>query len=261
MSLQKPSQQKPHTRSLSVTVIATLLTILFFLLVGYVVQKNLYQSRSYITHPKMGLPIVPPDPIPPQESNTTELPRTAQLSVPFTPQAPTANWDELHNESCEEASSIMAHAFFTNISSLPAEYVESELTALTAWEDTQFGYHLDIDTNETATLLKEFYKLNAEIKPLSKNAIKQALSENKLVLLAAHGQLLKNPYFKQPGPPYHMLVITGYTEDTFITNDPGTKRGYNYPYTYDILYKSSGTWSHDLHAVDLNIKNIIIVSK
>src|SRR3954467_10835183 len=42
--------------------------------------------------------------------NTTDpaLPRTLLLKVPFTPQAPTANWDELHNEACEEASSLMA---------------------------------------------------------------------------------------------------------------------------------------------------------
>src|ERR1043166_5721644 len=40
------------------------------------------------------------------------LPASLLLPVPFTPQAPYANWDQLHNEACEEASSLMAGAYF-----------------------------------------------------------------------------------------------------------------------------------------------------
>lgn len=188
------------------------------------------------------------------------LPPSLLIKVPFTAQAPTANWDELHNESCEEATSIMANAYFRQINSLPPHTFENELTKLTEWEDKNFGYHLDITTEDTAKLLRSVYGLKAEVAPTSSDTIKQALAANKLVALAANGQLLKNPFYKQPGPIYHMLLITGYNEKGFITNDPGTKRGENYQYDFDTLNTANGTWNINRHEVDLSQKQIIIIS-
>ena len=39
------------------------------------------------------------------------IPRKINLPVPFICQAPSANWDDLHNEACEEAAIIMLHCF------------------------------------------------------------------------------------------------------------------------------------------------------
>ena len=50
--------------------------------------------------------------IPPPPNSAPSLPSSKLLPVPFTPQAPTANWDELHGEGCEEASVIMANAYY-----------------------------------------------------------------------------------------------------------------------------------------------------
>lgn len=196
----------------------------------------------------------------PEQSNS-QLPKSLQLQVPFTPQAPTANWDELHNEACEEASSIMAHAYFSGIKDLPPDYVEREIDKLTDWQNQTFGYHLSIDTQETVTMISSFYKLKAEQVTISEPDIQLALNQNKLVLLPANGQLLKNPNFKQPGPIYHMLVITGYENGVYITNDPGTRKGFNYQYSFQTLYDASGNWDHNKHAVDLTDKQIIIVSR
>ncbi len=68
------------------------------------------------------------------EIRETEIPSTKILSVPFTPQAPTANWDELHNEACEEASAIMANAYFSGMTkqTLNPDYVENEISRLTS---------------------------------------------------------------------------------------------------------------------------------
>src|SRR5687767_2969126 len=44
-----------------------------------------------------------------------KIPGTLSLPVPFTPQAPTGNWDTIHNEACEEASAIMANAYFSGM--------------------------------------------------------------------------------------------------------------------------------------------------
>ena len=40
-----------------------------------------------------------------------------------------------------------------------------------------------------------------------------------------------------------MLVLTGYDEDEFITNEPGTKNGAGYRYSIDVIMNAM----HDLH--------------
>ncbi len=200
-----------------------------------------------------------PTPTPPRRSDQ-ELPNSLRITVPFTSQAPTANWDELHNEACEEASAIMANAYFSNIESLPPSLVEQEITKLTKWEDEHFGYHLSINTDETVKMLEEVYGLETDLANMDEITIKRALFENKLVILPANGQLLDNPNFKDPGPVYHMLVITGYNGSTFITNDPGTRKGKDYQYSYQTLVFAAGTWVNAAHEVDLQDKQIIIVS-
>ena len=66
------------------------------------------------------------------------------------------------------------------------------------------------------------------------------MSRGSLVLVPAFGQILGNPYFTPPGPATHMLVIRGYDETTkeFITNDPGTRRGEGYRYSYAALVRA-----------------------
>ncbi len=198
-------------------------------------------------------------------TETTSLPEELKLTVPFTSQAPTGNWDELHNEACEEASVIMAWAYFNDITSLPPTTVEAEITKLTKWQQDNYGYYLSITTPETARMAQQVYGLETEIKSFNADTIKQALAEGKLVIVPAQGQLLGNPNFTPPGPPYHMFVITGYyTEngvDYFITNDPGTRRGENYEYTFDTVEAAAGNYSHSTKEVNTLDKDIIIVSK
>lgn len=208
----------------------------------------------------------------PTESSATEpevesnvpsvtIPPTLQLNVSFTAQAPTANWDELHNDACEEASVIMAWAYFNNITSLPPATVEREIDKLTEFQQTNFGYYLSVTTEETARMAREVYGLKTEIAAYSTEAIKQALAEDKLVIVPAQGQLLGNPNFRAPGPPYHMLVVTGWDSTHFITNDPGTRNGFNYRYSFEVLRNAAGNYSHTTKTVDTSEKEIIIVSK
>jgi len=190
------------------------------------------------------------------------IPNTFLLSVPFTSQAPTANWDELHNEACEEASVIMAAEYFSGneSSTLTAAFVEKEITKLTEWQDNAFGYHLSIDTAETVKMIKEVYGLNAEIlENFDEETLKKTLTDGKLIIFPANGRLLGNPNFKSPGPIYHMLVIKGFTSQSFITNDPGTRKGQNYPYSFDVLYNANGDYSHETKEVDRNKKMVIAV--
>ncbi len=196
------------------------------------------------------------------------LPQKFSTHVPFTPQAPTANWDELHNEACEEASAVMVNAFFNSSSYeistsllLPPQEVEKEIDKLTRWQKQNLGYYLSITTEETAKMIEANFQLTAVVAPLDKEEMKKALAKGSLIILPASGQQLKNPYFKPPGPIYHMLVVTGFDGDTFITNDPGTKRGLNYSYSYGTLENATGSWVHFKNEVNLTEKKIIIISK
>lgn len=211
-----------------------------------------------------------PDPLP-QETKpikkTTpapELPAELLLSVPFTPQAPTANWDELHNEACEEASVLMANAFFNGDtrSTLSPQEAEEEITKLTEWQQKNLGYYLSIDSEETVRMIESVYGLQAEVvRDFSEDTIKQALVQQKLVLVPVNGRLLGNPYFQQPGPIYHMFVIKGYDATSFIVNEPGTKRGRDYRYTWEVLKGSIGDYNHETKETDPSKPAIIIVSK
>lgn len=253
---------RPHSPQKIILTVVLLLGVVtgIFLLINRQSETDVANEQTISTNTSTDTSTNSADAEADRESSK-DLPARLQLKVPFTPQAPTANWDELHNEACEEASLIMAHAYFTGISSLPAASVEHEISQLTDWQKKTFGYYLSISTPEAVRMAEENYDLTAEMTTISEQTIKQALADGKLVVWAGNGQMLDNPYFTAPGPIYHMLIITGYDGDTFITNDPGTRRGENYKYSYDTLYNGAGNWSSSTHAVDLSDKQIIILSQ
>ena len=56
------------------------------------------------------------------------------------------------------------------------------------------------------------------------------------VIVPLAGRLLGNPYYTQPGPVYHMLVVKGIAENgDIITNDVGTRHGRNLTYAPDVF--------------------------
>ncbi len=242
------------------TFIITTLAVIATIIALFLIKKQ--YPITIIEIPKYYHPV---SEIPFQDSKFI-IPDSLLLSAPFTPQAPTGNWDILHNENCEEASSLMAMAYYItnyrNVQKLDPIFVESELTKLTDWELKTFGYNLDITSEETAKMIEANYGLNTKILyNYSENDIKKELTENRLILFPANGQMLNNPNYKQPGPIYHMVLIRGFNETEFITNDPGTRKGMNYNYPFTALYKSNGNWSHKNNKVDLTQKNIIVVWK
>jgi len=200
-------------------------------------------------------------------STTTNLatpPIGESLKVPFTPQAPTGNWDQLHNEACEEASAIMAAAYFSGDTrtKIPATEVEESLTTLTNWQQTNFGYYLDTTVEETAEMIRSFYNLKAVVvSNYTEKNIKDALNANKVVIIPVNGRLISNPYYKQPGPIYHMIVVRGYTTTQLITNDPGTRNGENYKYSFATLKNAPADWNHATNTIDENRSLMIVVSK
>lgn len=177
-------------------------------------------------------------PAPPALAETVDYP------VPFTPQAPYAVWDDLHQEACEEAAMIMVDAYF-NDRALTAHTAEQAILNLATWETDQ-GYQVDVTANEAARILTNYFGLKAEvITTVTVDRIKTELNNGKLIIIPAAGRELGNPNFQRPGPIYHMLVIRGYDGTRFITNDPGTRKGEKFVYAYDTLLSAIHDWDHD----------------
>jgi uncharacterized protein YvpB len=187
------------------------------------------------------LPVVSPSPLPPKVT----------LDVPFLVQAPLAVWDELHEEACEEASLIMVNFYHTGKTIASREAGEKEITDLVAYE-TENGYAVDVTVEELAVIAKSYYGLSTGRveNNITVDDIKRELSAGRPVIVPAAGKILPNPYFTAGGPNYHMLVITGYDADGFITNDPGTRRGQNFRYAYNDLMNAIHDWNGGHNILD-----------
>jgi hypothetical protein len=178
------------------------------------------------------------------------VPQRLELPVLFAQQAPFANWDALHEEACEEASMIMADRYFRQ-QELNETIMEAEIQKLVNWE-AERGYRVDLTAAEVVTVLNNYFGLTARLdQEVTTDKIKYLLAQGSLVLVPAAGRELKNPNFKQPGPIYHMLVIKGYNHKEFITNDPGTRKGNGWVYTYNRLLAAVHDWDHQASAGDM----------
>ena len=89
--------------------------------------------------------------------------------------------------------------------------------------------------------------------------IKKAISEGNPVIAPFAGRDLKNPFYSNQGPYYHMMVIKGYDSKGFIANDVGTKRGHDYHYPFNPLMSAMHDW--DSREIHLGAKKIIVFQK
>lgn len=186
-------------------------------------------------------PTNPPTP----EPKPFAIPNTVQNNVPFTSQAPFGTWDLPFQEYCEEASVLMAMRYLSNEPISSPDDAFLELQEIQTFEEETFGYYESTTLTETERIIREHYgnPNTYIIENPSIQDIKIALAQKKLVIVPAAGRSLNNPHFTPPGPVYHMLVVTGYTEDgMFVTNDPGTRHGKNYLYPQSVLMNAIRDW-------------------
>ncbi|MEK9152048.1 MAG: C39 family peptidase [Patescibacteria group bacterium] len=173
------------------------------------------------------------------------LPDAVNLAVPFILQAPTQNWDDIHEDACEEASLSMINLFYKGAAGpLSKEEMEAAIFAAVAWENKNFGFNKDTSAEETAQVMRKLHGLNAKVVTVASiQDIKKTVAAGKPVIVPAYGKALKNPNFRQGGPLYHMLVIKGYKGSKIITNDPGTRRGADYVYDGALLWDAIHDWN------------------
>lgn len=183
------------------------------------------------------------------EPNAEILPAKVDWLVPFVSQAPEGDWGLPYQEACEEAALIQASHYFKR-APLSKGIMKQELLATTEWEKQTFGLYTDTTLAEVKKMAEDYFGLKVAISDqVTGDNFKKQLAAGNLILLPAAGRLLKNPYYSGAGPLYHFLVLRGYNENKFITNDVGTKRGEDYQYSlatllsaiHDLPLKSDGS--------------------
>lgn len=208
-------------------------------------------SKEVKYEPVSFSPSLSPSPSPTQPITPTpaaHLPSEVNWDVPFTPQAPHANWVLPYKEFCEEAAVLMVASYVRNKNIPSPEYARNKMLEIKEYEEKVFGYYKDTTATETARILTDYYQISEVelIEAPEVKEIKKALAENKLVIVPAAGRMLGNPYYTPPGPLYHMLVIKGYTDDgRFIVNDSGTKRGAGFLYDQETVMSAIHDWRDD----------------
>ncbi len=181
------------------------------------------------------------------------------LNIPFISQAPFAIWDELHDHACEEAAIIMVYYYLFG-KELTQNAGEKEILSMVDWQIENWGGHFDLSAKQIVELFRIYYDYqNIElVYDYGVEDIKKELAIGNPTVVPAAGRALGNPYFTLPGPEYHVLVIKGYDDkkSEFIVNDPGTKRGADFRYNYQVLQNAI----HDFNQGDvLNGRKVIII--
>jgi hypothetical protein len=196
-------------------------------------------------------PTPTPRPVPPGATDTPTPSRTPSptfvpvtgainLAVPFSSQAPRGDWSLPWQEACEEASSILVDLYWRGLET-SVEQMERDIYAAIDWETRTLGYYEHTTAAETARMLREHfgYRRVDVIGDATIADIVREVRAGRPVIVPLAGRLLGNPYYTQPGPIYHMLVVKGVTESgDLITNDVGTRHGKNLTYTPDVFYNA-----------------------
>jgi len=167
------------------------------------------------------------------EEESEKLPKEVNYAVPFFSQAPDADWSLPWQEACEEASLVLAYNYIQG-NNLSKKQFKKEILEMVEWQKENFDYYESTTVKQTSLVLEGYYKTtNYKIlEDPSIDDLKRELTDGNLIVAPFAGRMLGNPFFSGEGPYYHMLVIRGYDEENFITNDVGTKRGENFIYPY-----------------------------
>lgn len=190
------------------------------------------------------------------------LPVKTYMPVPFLCQAPYANWAQPWQDGCEEAAVIMAMRYL-NGEGITKAYGNREILDQVQFQRQKYGGHYDLTAEQSVQLIKDYYDHNnVEVRyDVTIDDIKDELAKGNIVITPMAGRELLNPYYTPPGPIYHYMLFKGYDDRTgeFITNDPGTKRGRNYRYKYQVAYGAIHDWTGSKQTIASGRKAMIVV--
>ena len=186
-----------------------------------------------------------------------------QLPPPFTTQAPFGNWaDPREQGACEEASIVMAWHWVTGTSFTRVQALK-EILALSRYSGRHLGEWRDTSAADTARLMRDYYEYRGvTVKyDIQVNDVINELGRGNLVIVPTDGTKLNNPYYRRPGPPEHMLLVYDYDarNQTFITNDPGTRHGAGLRYPSAVLGRALRDYPTGSHEPNPHPRTAMIV--
>lgn len=164
------------------------------------------------------------------------------LKVPFILQAPEHHWVQPFEDACEETSILMVNNFYKQINKLSEKQAANAILKMVKFENKHFGFNKDTNAKQTAEFINLFLPYEAKVvENPTLEMIKIEIDVQHPVIVPVYGKALKNPFFKNGGPDYHMVVISGYDDEKneFIVQEPGVGVGKNYRYTYTTLTEAN----------------------
>ncbi|MFH1099152.1 MAG: C39 family peptidase [Candidatus Uhrbacteria bacterium] len=172
------------------------------------------------------------------------------LGVPFVSQAPFRVWDLPYKEFCEEAAVYTLYLWKEGKPTPLADELDRALKDIQTWETANIRTWEDTTADETVRILQEKfgYTDTRVVRNVTIAQMKAEIDAGRPIIVPAAGRELSSPYYRPPGPLYHMLVVIGYDDRTneFITNDVGTNtKGAGFRFTYDDLYGAMHDWVVD----------------
>ena len=177
------------------------------------------------------------------DTNTTQndspqpLPEQVNLDITFFAQAPDGIWDLPWKEACEEASVIQAK-YYLAWEPLNKQTFKEEVLAFVDLENQMLWKYIDTSMEETQQVYEAFYEGFGQTKIIENPTVddlKRELAAWHPIIAPFAWRELGNSNFTNWWPRYHVLVIRGYDDQYFYTNDVGTRRGENFPYSYDVI--------------------------
>lgn len=191
-------------------------------------------------------------------------PETISRTTPFTTQAPKITWDSFHEEMCEEASLLVAAAWFRGDtrSSIPVDEAEAALIDLSVWEKAHLGTDVSTTVAETARVATEKLQIPSDkVKIVTLHSVDDLKKEvaKGVVIAPFAGRLLGNPHFTGEGPRYHMSVIIGYDRKNFTVHDVGTRYGAYYQYPQMKLWEALHDFVPEPANISTGAKTVIVL--
>lgn len=189
------------------------------------------------------------------------VPAKKLLAMPFYSQAPGGNWDAVHEEMCEEASLLNAGLYLQGKKLAIAEY-DRELLRLKDLGEKLTGTWVSTSIADTRKLSDAYFGSTVQSKIIDNPTVDQIQAEvaaGHPVIVPLAGREIGNPNYTPPGPIYHMLVVKGYDDKFFITNDVGTRKGDSYVFTKKIIMDKMHDW--DAGDIHLGAKKVLVLYK
>lgn len=182
--------------------------------------------------------------------NIEEIPLENE-KVPFLVQAPLGLWDDPWGTFAEEACAYMAYLWANDLTLESREVTAQALLAIKDWEEGNLETYKDTNLDQTLQILRSFYRLSAEISyEVTLETMMEHLDAGRILIIPVKN--FENPYYGEPGPVHHTILVYGYEEGGFLVNDPGTVRGEAAIYDMQKILESIQDLNDDIRMIVLS---------